>query len=262
MSADASGSLVLAAYAVGGLLLLWRRIRSYNEVWQESLFTLAIRSYVPFMFGQRYRDRCPWPETGSVLIVANHSSPTDPIMIHSASLVKRNGVRMRTVEWLTAREYCERPGVVGALCQVARSIPVSRHGRDMAAVREALKRSKQGRVIGIFPEGALNDGKSLREFHTGVAFLALAAKVPVYPVFVENAPRGDSMVAAFLKRTRARVHFGGPIDLSEWMEKRRPSQDDLEAVTRTIRNALAVLGGLPIEPESRIAAPFRSNPLT
>lgn len=256
---DTAGAIALAGYFGVGVFLVWYRLRKYSPSLREALFTLTIRIYAPFMFGQRFRQRCPWPETGPALIVANHSSPTDPIMIHSASLAKSYGMDMRIVEWLTAREYCEQGGVIQLLCEIARCIPVDRVGRDMAAVRDAIRRAKEGAIIGIFPEGGLNDGVNLREFHTGVAFLAFATKIPVYPVFIENSPKSSSMVKAFLTKSTTRVHFGDALDLSKWSAKKRPSAEDLEAATAQIRRALMELGGMPVVPDLAIAGQIKRS---
>lgn len=241
MTADDWGLVVLVGFAVAALVGVLASLRSYSASWKESLFTLTIRLYVPLMFGQRFRSRCPWPAEGAALIVCNHSSPTDPIMVHSASLMKQSGPRMRIVEWLTAREYCEQPGPVGIFCDIARCIPVARSGRDMSAVREAMRRARDGRLIGVFPEGGLNDGKTLRRFQTGVAFLALSGKLPVFPVFIESAPRGSTMVTSFVSLTSTRVHFGPQVDLQPWIAKKRPSADDLQAATDRIQDAVESL---------------------
>lgn len=241
MTADDWGLVVLAGFAVAACLSVLKLLRSYSSNWKESLFTLTIRAYTPFMFGQRFRARCPWPADGAALIVCNHSSPTDPIMVHSASLMKQSGQAMRIVEWLTAREYCEQAGLVGTFCDIAHCIPVDRAGRDMSAVREALRRARDGRLIGVFPEGGLNNGVALRKFQTGVSFLAISGKLPVFPVFIEAAPRGATMVASFITASQTRVHFGPQVDMTPWTEKKRPSADDLEAATNRIQAAVQCL---------------------
>lgn len=250
MTATGWAIATLACYVLLAVGAVWRTLRGYSTTLRESLFTLVLRSYIPFVFNQRVVARCPWPLEGTALIVANHSSPTDPVVIHSASLHKTAGKKMRIVEWLTAREYCERGGPVELLCNIARCIPVDRSGRDMAAVRAALRRAKAGSLIGIFPEGGLNDGRSLKEFQTGVAFLALSGKLPVYPVFIENAPRGSTMVTSFMTTSQTRVYFGQEVDLDDFRAKRRPSPEDLEAATARIRDAVAQLGGLPLDSEA------------
>lgn len=253
MTADDYGMIALVTYAIILCAILRWRLRKYSPSRREAWFTLAIRLYSPLMFGQRFRERCPWPAEGAALIVANHSSPTDPIMIHAASLAKDDGLQMRIVEWLTAREYCEQPGMVGKLCDIARCIPVSRAGRDMAAVREAIRRAKEGRLIGIFPEGGLNDGVNLREFHTGVAFLATAADLPVFPVYIQDSPKAHSMLAAFLTKSTTHVHFGEEVNLAFVRSKKRPSQQDLELATQTIRDALLALDPNQPIPEDAVA---------
>lgn len=83
---------------------------------------------------------------------------------------------------------------------------MDRNGRDMQSVRQALERLKQGRLLGLFPEGRLNGetpNDRLLAGDTGVAWLALKAAVPVIPIFIQNAPRSGSMVWVFFRRAGA-----------------------------------------------------------
>ena len=150
---------------------------------------------------------------------------------------------MRLISYLTAAEYCDIPGL-RFIVRTMRSIPVHRNGQDMAPVREALRRLKNGELVGVFPEGRLNYGTDLLEPTTGIAFLALKAKVPVYPVFIHDAPqKGESMTAPFVTRCRVRVTYGDPIDLSAYFE-RKTSPELLVEVTNLLMSRLAELGGV------------------
>jgi 1-acyl-sn-glycerol-3-phosphate acyltransferase len=159
-----------------------------------------------------------------------------------------SGDRHRVISFLMAREYYEQKNVIGWICRSLRSIPVDRDGRDMSAVKEALNRLRHGELIGIFPEGRLNTGEGLLPANPGIALLALRAKVPVYPVFIHNAPAGgNSMVAPFMRICRVRVTYGDPIDLSPW-HGRRKDRATLSEVTTVMMRELARLGGTTFAP--------------
>src|SRR5260370_42708938 len=100
----------------------------------------------------------------------------------------------RPLEFLTAGEYFGIP-VLSFVLRALRAIPVARNGRDMAATRTALRRLTEGRLLGVFPEGRFNPGPGFLPATTGIAWLALKSRAPVYPVFIHNAPQGKSMLA-------------------------------------------------------------------
>ena len=71
------------------------------------------------------------PRHGPGILVCNHISGLDPVLVQS--------VCPRLVVWMMAREYYEIPGLRW-LFETIEAIPVDRSGRDMAATRAALRR--------------------------------------------------------------------------------------------------------------------------
>lgn len=199
-------------------------------------------------------NRCPIPEFGPAIIVANHTSPVDPVLLWHRHFAGFKKPRLRVIGFLMAREFYELRGVIHWVCRAMESIPVERSGRDMRPIREALKRLEAGQLLGLFPEGRLNvesPDQRLLPGGSGVAWLALKSKVPVIPVFIQNAPRAKSMVAAFFKRTHATLIYGEPIDLSAWYDK-KPGHTELQEVTDLIMLKLAQLGGVEFTPTAEV----------
>lgn len=193
---------------------------------------------------------CPFPESGAAIIVANHSSPVDPVILWRRHFAGYHRPKLRLIEFMMAREYYDQPGVVGWVFRSMQCMPVARSGRDMAPVKEALSRLKQGRLLGLFPEGRLNRDSPQTQLlpgGTGVAWLALKAEVPVIPVFIHDAPRGDSMVRVFFKFTRTHVTYGRPVDLTAWHNKKL-THAVLAEVTDVIMRAIAELGHVQYTP--------------
>ena len=106
----------------------------------------------------------------------------------------------------------------------------------MVAVRASLKRLKENKWLGIFPEGHINltPEEGLNEFNTGAAFVSLKSGVPIYPVFIHNSPRSASMVRCFFKRSHVHVTYGEPIDLSAIYGDGKLSAEILDAATAHI----------------------------
>lgn len=193
---------------------------------------------------------CPIPEFGPAIIVANHTSPVDPVLLWHRHFAGFKKPRLRVIGFMMAREFYELRGVINWVCRAMESIPVERSGRDMRPIREAMKRLEAGHLLGLFPEGRLNvesPDQRLLPGGSGVAWLALKSKVPVIPVFIKNAPRAKSMIAAFFVRTQATLIYGEPIDLSAWYDK-KSGHTELQEVTDLIMMKLAQLGSVEFTP--------------
>jgi 1-acyl-sn-glycerol-3-phosphate acyltransferase len=253
MKPDAWAKLVLVVYlAIGAGIVAWQFRRSRLEPSTWFLWGVE-RLYVPFLFHWRANRRCPFPAKGGGLILANHRSPVDPLLIWMNNhLGSESGARTcRIVSFLMAREYYEITGLTW-IGRAMQCIAVNREGKDMRPAREALERLRRGDLIGVFPEGGINENTSLREGDTGIAWLALHAQVPVYPVYLRNSPMGgDDMVAPFYTRTRSRVQviYGDPIDLSAYYDAKR-TRTLLREVADLLMRRLAELGGVTYAPDA------------
>lgn len=232
----------LAAYVAAAVgVAAWQALRCPEGPVVWLLFCLQ-RTYGGVWFHWRANRRCPFPQSGGALIVANHRSPVDPLMIWMNSHFTGPRPRLRVISFMMAAEYYHLPGLHWVF-RATDTILVHRDGQDVAAVREAIRRLKAGRLVAIFPEGGLNRGESLREASPGTAFLALSARVPVYPVFIHDSPGGRNMVEPFWRGGRVRVTYGRPIDLSAYFERKK-SHELLVEVTTLIMQRLAELGGV------------------
>lgn len=249
VSSDSAAVLTLLLYVTVAAILVLQDMFACGDGWRVWVLHLIARSYTPFMFRQRVSGLCPLPSRGPALVISNHRSPVDPLLIFSGSAQKQDGGGIRRIEYLTAREYCELGGPIGWITRVMEVIPVARSGEDMGAVKLAVRRLKQGRLIGVFPEGRINTGTELLPANPGVAWLALHARVPVYPVFIHNAPQGEHMVQPFHTFARVRVSYGPPVDLSDWYG-RRLTTEILQEVTDLLMTRLAETGRNDV-PESK-----------
>jgi len=248
MNPEVAAILTLAGYALIAAGLIVRSIRRCEDgplVW----FLYATqRLYSGLWFHWRATNHpCPFPSTGGALIIANHRSPVDPMMIWSNHHWRRDRRNVRVIGFLTAAEYCRVRGLVW-LVNAMQSIPVQRNGNDVGPAREAIRRLKDGRLVGLFPEGGLCWGVDLREPNTGVAFIALKARVPVIPVFIRGVLQDQaSMVTPFLHRSRVIVTYGQPVDLTRFYE-RKVTPELLIEVTNLLMSHLAALGNVGFTP--------------
>ncbi len=169
------------------------------------------------------------------LIICNHRSPVDPSFLEIAT--------HRVVHWMVAKEYCtdwKLSWFLGGVCEV---IPTNRGGVDTAATKMAIRYAQNGGLVGLFPEGRLNTtDKFMLSGRPGVAMIALKARVPVIPCYVEGAPYDGTTLGALLIPARVKVIVGRPIDISEFCG-REGDREVLEDLTRRFMTEIARLGG-------------------
>ncbi len=164
----------------------------------------------PWAEGTRYV-----PRTGPAIIASNHLSFSDHFF---APLPLP-----RKVVFLAKAEYFTGRGIKGLFSRVFFSglgqIPVDRSGGEASerALATGLRVLASGNLLGIYPEGTRTPDGRLFRGKTGVARLALEARVPVIPCAMiggfEFQPPGR--IAPRL-RIRPGVRFGAPLDFARY----------------------------------------------
>lgn len=187
-----------------------------------------VRAFTTYYHDLRLVNPCPIPPTGGAILACNHTSSLDPVPIQASC--------PRLITFMMAREYAQFPGTRWFF-RAIEPILVERSGRDMAATRAALRALKDGKLLGLFPEGRIEKTPELLPFQTGVALLAIKSGVPVYPAFLDGGQRCKGMIEALLTPNRMTIAFGPPLTFDRHLEGR----DALEAATERIRSAVAGL---------------------
>ncbi len=168
------------------------------------------------------------PRVGPMMIVSNHISGLDPLLIQS--------VIARPIVWMMAREYYQIAALKWVFESI-RAIPVSRDGKDSTALRAALRALDNGCLLGLFPEGKISLTPEVQPFQTGAAMIALRSGVPVLPVYQTGTPRGQEIIEAVLLPQQVAIRFGRPIDLKAEFGRSKdlqPPSDRLHDAVRAL----------------------------
>lgn len=108
------------------------------------------------------------------------------------------------------------------------------------AFKDALNYLKKGEAVGIFPEGHRSYPDKMRQGKTGVAKLALTAKVPVIPIGIDGS-RNIMPLEKFGPRfKRCTVNIGKPIYFNRYYGK-EDNKKVLRSVTDKIMKRIAKL---------------------
>jgi 1-acyl-sn-glycerol-3-phosphate acyltransferase len=139
------------------------------------------------------------PESGPVLVVANHDSHWDPIMVGVAA------IRRRQVKALAKAQLWDVRGLSPVLNGMGQ-IPIERGAGDAGALARAIEELRAGACIGVFPEGTRSRGKVLRA-RSGVGRLAL--EVPEAKLVCVSI-EGTTAYTSFPHRPRVSLRFFEP----------------------------------------------------
>lgn len=153
----------------------------------------------------------PLPEQGPALVVANHLSGLDPLMMIAAC--------KRPVHFIIATEEYNRFGL-NWLFQLAECIPVDRSSRDDSAFQAALAALHDGKVVGLFPTGKIHlpEHGSVR-LKRGVARLSRLSGAPVYPMHITNVRAPGHVLPAVILPGEARLESYPPIACEDMDER-------------------------------------------
>ena len=136
------------------------------------------------------------PTSGPLLVVANHLSWYDPILL---ALVLPRRV------WFFAKVEVFRWPIVGWLCQLTGQIPVHRGEGDRAALEKALAYLREGKALMVFPEGTVERQEQIIVPHTGVAMLALRSGATVLPIAHTGTRRVLRSLHAWFPRVNIQI---------------------------------------------------------
>jgi 1-acyl-sn-glycerol-3-phosphate acyltransferase len=170
--------------------------------------------------------------TGGFLLAANHISHFDPFVISS--------VVRRKIDWMAMAEFF-RFTVVRFLLRAVDAFPADRDRADRKTIRTAIERLKDGRVVGLFPEGGIRDGaRSLLEgapLRPGASTLAHIAGVPIFPCVILGSDRLYSTKRWLpLRRTPIWIAFGNPISHSPDLERSQARERIESELTSAFKN--------------------------
>jgi len=121
------------------------------------------------------------PASGAAIIVCNHVSFVDPVLLMAAS--------PRPIRFLMDSRIFRTPGL-GLFFRLAKAIPIAPKNDDPAAYEAAFAAADQvlaeGDLLGIFPEGGITDDGQLKPFKGGIMRILERRAVPVVPLALQN----------------------------------------------------------------------------
>jgi len=132
------------------------------------------------------------PAGGGFVITANHIGRLDAFLVYD--LLERPDIIV-----MVAEKY-QKYALTRFLTHLVNGIFVDRYNADFGAVRETLRRLRQGAILAVTPEGTRSSSGNLIEGKPGGIYLAWKAGVPILPAAVTGTE--DAVVKERLKRLK------------------------------------------------------------
>ncbi|MBE2205257.1 MAG: 1-acyl-sn-glycerol-3-phosphate acyltransferase [Chthoniobacterales bacterium] len=170
-------------------------------------------------------------EHGPLILAVNHSSFFDPPL---AGICSRRGV------YYLARKTLLKWPFFGPLFPAMNVIPVERDGNDMSALREVIKKIKEGNGVVLFPEGTRSKDGNIQPARAGIGLVIAKTGAPVLPMRIFGAYDAFPKNAKTLHFPQITVVIGEPLHFAP-EEIASATRETYQALSDRVMAAIADL---------------------
>ncbi|MFL6682167.1 MAG: MFS transporter [Burkholderiaceae bacterium] len=181
-----AGALLHFGVSIAGVFLITGIANAIVAGYIFFLVPEYLLRFIAFMLTRtiyrfRMRGDANIPTTGAAIVVCNHVSFVDPVLLMAAS--------PRPIRFLMDARIFRTPGL-GLFFRLAKAIPIASKTDDPVAYEAAFAAADQvlaeGDLLGIFPEGGITNDGTLKPFKGGVMRILEQRPVPVIPLALQN----------------------------------------------------------------------------
>lgn len=178
-----------------------KRDRSIAPWLLYKLLQVLVVTYFGLRSGLRSTGRKNFPPEGGVLLVSNHLSHLDVIILGVTTVRPLNFVARSSLFFFP----------LGPVITFLGALPLKRDGMSAEGLKETLKRLRAGGIVSLFPEGSRSRDGELAPLKSGIGLLASRARVPIVPAAIAGCFEAWPRTSLFPRPHPIRVHFGVPI---------------------------------------------------
>lgn len=160
------------------------------------------------------------PVDGGVLLVSNHQSFLDPMLVTLGL--------PRECSYMARDTLFAKPAFARVI-RAYNAFPIKRGVADLRGVKESLRRLKDGWLVTAFPEGTRSTDGTIAPMQPGAVLLARKARVPVVPATILGAFKAWPRHAKLPRPTPVIVAYGDPLPFEQF---RALSDEEATAIVR------------------------------
>ncbi|UCD54720.1 MAG: 1-acyl-sn-glycerol-3-phosphate acyltransferase [Candidatus Omnitrophota bacterium] len=170
-----------------------------------SRFILKALLKILFRFESRGSENLP--QKGPFIVASNHASLIDPAVV---------GVACGTMPliFMAKRELFSVP-ILGRWVRAVGCIPVERDSGSFKPLKNAVQKLKEGKALGIFPEGRRSPDGRLQKAEAGIGLLASKSAAPIVPVYVSGTAKALARGKKFITLCKITASIGEIVDVRE-----------------------------------------------
>lgn len=172
------------------------------------------------------------PRKGGFILASNHLSFLDPVAL---------GVASHRVLHFMARDDLFTLRIFGKLISLLNAFPVKRGEVDIEAIKEALRRLAEGKVVALFPEGRRRFNGTFGPAELGVGFLACKGKVKIVPAYIEGSDLALPVHAKFIRLKKVSIYFGPPLSLGKIIDNNAERKEVYQEIANSVMKNIAQL---------------------
>jgi len=193
-------------------------------------FTFIIRPFILIILDLNVRRQKNLPNSGPAIIVANHNSHLDTLVL--MTLFK--GKKLHMIRPIAAADYfLKNKFLAWFSLNIMHIIPLDRKPKSKDGLFKGVYESlDQNDVVILFPEGSRGEPEQVSRFKSGIYHLLKERpNVPIYPVFMhglgKSLPKGESVFVPFFCDVFIGEHFFWEDDKKEFMNRLKDEMNHL-----------------------------------
>lgn len=170
---------------------------------------ITLNIFFRIVFRMKVTGHENYPKSEAFIAAANHVSLIDPPIL--------GVIFNRSVNIMAKTELFKIP-VLGPVIKTLGSFPVVRESADTKALKHAISLLKNGKIVGIFPEGRRSATGEMLEGELGMALMAKQTGAPVVPCAIIGTHKAIRFKWIFPVFSRFFVKIGKPVFFNDIKE--------------------------------------------